>query len=106
MTPFGIYTWRKQWQPTPVLLSGKSHGQRSLEGYSPWGCEESDATERLHFHALEKEMATYSGTLVWEIPWTEEPSGLQSMGVTKVRQDLAAKPPKICPPPLGAALSL
>ena len=33
-----------------VLLPGKSHGQRSLEGCSPWGCEESDTTERLHFH--------------------------------------------------------
>ena len=41
---------RRQWQPTPVLLPGKSHGQRSLVGCSPWGCEESDTTERLHFH--------------------------------------------------------
>ena len=41
---------RWQWQPTPVLLPGKSHGQRSLEGCSPWGREESDTTERLHFH--------------------------------------------------------
>ena len=41
---------RRQWQPTPVLLPGKSHGQRSLVGFSPWGCEESDTTERLHFH--------------------------------------------------------
>ena len=30
--------WRRQWHPTPVLLPGKSHGQRSLEGCSPWGC--------------------------------------------------------------------
>ena len=36
--------------PTPVLSSGKSHGRRSLVGCSPWGCEESDMTERLHFH--------------------------------------------------------
>ena len=41
---------RRQWHPTPVLLPGKSHGQRSLVGFSPWGCEESDMTERLHFH--------------------------------------------------------
>ena len=34
-------------QPTPVLLPGESHGQRSLVGYSPWGCKESDTTERL-----------------------------------------------------------
>ena len=43
-------SWRRQWQPTPVLLPGKSHGRRSLVGCSPWGREESDTTERLHFH--------------------------------------------------------
>ena len=36
--------------PTPVLLPGKSHGRRSLVGCSPWGREESDTTEHLHFH--------------------------------------------------------
>ena len=36
--------------PTPVLLPGKSHGRRSLEGCSPWGRWGSDTTERLHFH--------------------------------------------------------
>ena len=41
---------RRWWHPTPVLLPGKSHWRRSLVGYSPWGCEESDTTERLHFH--------------------------------------------------------
>ena len=73
---------RRQWHPTPALLPGKSHGQRSLVGCSPWGCEESDTTERFHFHfyTLEKEMATHSSILAWEIPWTEEPGRLQSMG--------------------------
>ena len=41
---------RRQWQPTPVLSPGKSHGRRSLVGCSPWGCTESDTTQRLHFH--------------------------------------------------------
>ena len=41
--------WRRQWHPTPVLLPGKSHGQRSLVGCSPQGQEESDTTEQLHF---------------------------------------------------------
>jgi len=41
---------RRQWQPTPVFLPGKSHGQRSLVGCSPWGYKELDMTERLHFH--------------------------------------------------------
>ena len=37
--------WRKKWQLTPVFLPGKSHGQRSLVGYSPWGHKDSDMTE-------------------------------------------------------------
>ena len=37
--------WRRQWQPTPVLLPGESHGGRSLVGYSPWGRKESETTE-------------------------------------------------------------
>ena len=41
---------QRQWHPTPVLLPGESHGQRSLVGCSPWGCKESDTTEQLHFH--------------------------------------------------------
>ena len=41
---------RRQWHPTPILLPGKSHGQRSFVGCSPWGCKESDTTERLHIH--------------------------------------------------------
>ena len=45
----GKIPWRTKWQPTPVLLPGKSHGQRSPVGYSPWGRQESDTTERLHF---------------------------------------------------------
>ena len=44
--------WRRQWQPTPVILPGRSHGWRSLVGYSPCGRKESDTAERLHFHFL------------------------------------------------------
>ena len=44
------FLWRRQRHPTPVLLPGKSHGWRSLVGCSPWGHEESDTTEQLHFH--------------------------------------------------------
>ena len=39
-----------QWQPTPVLLPGKSHGRRGLVGCSPWGRQESDMTDQPHFH--------------------------------------------------------
>ena len=48
--PSKIKLWKRQWHPTPVLLPGKSHGRRSLVGCSPWCREESDTTERLHFH--------------------------------------------------------
>ena len=42
--------WRRQWHSTLALLPGKSHGRRRLVGCSPCGREESDTTERLHFH--------------------------------------------------------
>ena len=50
LTYIQISPWRRKWQPTPVFLSEKSHGQRSLAGYSPWGHKESDTTEQLHHH--------------------------------------------------------
>ena len=53
MTSLSLFTfmhWRRKWHPTPVLLPGKSHRQRSLVGCSPWGRWGSDTTERLHFH--------------------------------------------------------
>ena len=85
----------RQWYPTPVLLPGKSHGRKSLVGCSSWGRQESDTTERLHFHfllaslvaqrlkhlppmwdtwvrslgqedPLAKEMATHSSILAWK----------------------------------------
>ena len=37
--------WKRRWQPTPVFVSGKYHGQRSKADYSPWGCKESDTAE-------------------------------------------------------------
>ena len=41
----GRTPWKRAWQPILVFLPGESHGQRSLMGYSPWGCQESDTTE-------------------------------------------------------------
>ena len=48
----GKIPWRRKWQPTPVPLPGKSHGQKILVGYSPWGLKELDTTEQLHFLSL------------------------------------------------------
>ena len=42
--------WRRKWQPTPVFLPGEFHGQRSLAGYSPWGCKWWDTAEWLSTH--------------------------------------------------------
>ena len=74
---------RRQWHPTPVLLPGKSHGRRSLVGCSPQGHQESGTTERLHFHALEKEMATHSSVLAWRIPGTGSLVGCHLWGRTE-----------------------
>ena len=46
----GKIPWRQQWQPTPVFLPGKFHGQRSWAGYTPRGCKELDITEYTHIH--------------------------------------------------------
>ena len=75
-----------------ILSPGKSHGQRSLEGCSPWGVTEgqtrlSDFPFTFHFHAWEKEMATHSSVLAWRIPGTGEPGELLSMGSHRVGHD-------------------
>ena len=56
----GKIPWRKKWQPAPVFLPGKFHGQRSLVGHSPWGCKELNKTGQFsapthphtHIHTL------------------------------------------------------
>ena len=75
--------------PHSSTLAWKIPWTEGLVGCSPWGCEESDTTERLHFHfhALEKEMATHSSVLAWRIPGTGEPRGLPSMGSHRVIHD-------------------
>ena len=74
--------------PTPVLFPGKSHGWRTLVGYSPRSRYKSgDFTFTFHFYALEKEITTHSSVLAWRILGMEEPGGLPSMGLHRVRQD-------------------
>ena len=46
--------WRRKWQPTPVFLSEESHGQRSLAGYSPWGCKSWNYHHSLYNHPHNK----------------------------------------------------
>ena len=54
--------WRKKWQPTAVFFPGKSHGQRSLAGYSPWGCKESDTTQQLNSNNI---LTVQDNTELW-----------------------------------------
>ena len=53
-------SWTRKWQPTPVFSPGKSHGRRSLVGYSPWGHKELDTTEWLHFTSLNEKLLLFS----------------------------------------------
>ena len=50
----GKIPWRRKWHPTPVFLSGKPHGQRSLVGYSPWGLKNSDTTLHTYAHSTQQ----------------------------------------------------
>ena len=115
-TSLSLFTFmhgRRKWQPTPVFLPGKSHGWKSLVGYSPWGRKELDTTKWLtHTHKTIhgpiayrirakclsvtfkvcsdlKAMAPHSSIPAWKIPWTEEPGRPQSMGSLRVGHDWA-----------------
>ena len=73
----GIFCYRLPW-----WLSAKEPAcQFRRHGFDPW----------IRKIPLEKERATYSSILVWEMPWTEEPGGLSSWGHRRVRHDLATK---------------
>ena len=85
------FLWRRRWHPTPVLLPGKSNGQRSLVGCSPWGGEELDTTEQLHFHFSLSCIGEGNGNPLQfsclENPRDGEPGGLPSMGLHRVGHD-------------------
>ena len=82
-------SWSWKWQPTPVFLPGKLHGQRSLVGYSLWGRQESAMTEWLTLRVYVALYGTHSSALAWKIPRTEEPGRLQCMGSLRVGHDWA-----------------
>ena len=82
---------RRKWHPTPALLPGKSHGRRSLVGYSPWARKESDTTEELHFHFSLSCIGEGNGNSLQcsflENPGTVESCGLPPMGSHRVGHD-------------------
>ena len=87
----GSLLWRRQWQPTPVLLPGKFRDGGAwwaeVHGVAKSRTWLSDFSFPFHFHALEKEMATHSSVLAWRIPGTGKPDGLPSVGSRRVGHD-------------------
>ena len=85
------FSQRRRWHPTPVLLPGKFHGQKSLVGCILWGREESDMTERLQFHFSLSCIGEGNGNPLQcsclENPKDGEPGGLPSMGSHRVGHD-------------------
>ena len=65
------------------LVMDREAWRAAVHGVAKSWTQLSDFTFTFHFHALEKAMATHSSVLAWEIPWTEEPGGLLSMGLQK-----------------------
>ena len=84
---FTFLHWRRKWQPAPIFLLRESCGQRSLVGCSPWGREESDTTERLHFHFSLSRIRGGNGNPLQcsclENPGTGELGGLRLRGRTE-----------------------
>ena len=74
----GKISWRRKWQPTPVFLARKSHGQRSLAGYSPWGRKELDMTEWLSTHTSDLHFHKWTGPPLGIQPKREPNGHLQS----------------------------
>ena len=86
----GLLVFVREGKGNPLQYSCREnpHGQRSLVGCSPWGREESDTTEWLHFHFSLLCIGEGNGNpLAWRIPGTGVPGGLPSMGSHRVRHD-------------------
>ena len=89
--PVIMCRWEKAMAPYSISLAGKSHGWRSLVGWSPWGHEESDMTERLHFHFSLSCIGERNGNPLQcsclENPRDAGPSRLPSMWLHRVGHD-------------------
>ena len=83
-THSSTFAWKIPWAEEPGRP--QSMGLQRVGVAKSW-TQLSDFTFTFHFYALEKAMAPHWSTLAWQIPWTEEPSGLQSMGLLGVGHD-------------------
>ena len=83
--------WRRAWQPTPVFLPGDSHGQRSLEGCSPWGRRELGTMEQL----------SSSRTIQWPSAWRQ---GTLVLCVQTTQQLCTLRPPQVSASPTGSSV--
>ena len=85
--------WRRKWHHTPVLLPGKSHGRRSMIGYSPRGHKESDTTEWLHFTSLYRLQVAHPATEAsqWPLEYPLLPSVINGNSVmTLTKENMAS----------------
>ena len=73
--------WRRKWQPTPVFLPGEFHRQRSLVGFSPWGCKESDVTERLTPSLSCTEISLNFSSVAQSCPTLHDPMNCSTPGL-------------------------
>ena len=78
----GMISWRRKWRPTPVFLPGKSHGQRILAGYSPWG------HKRVRHDSLTKEKQSISRILALSVLSDHESWGTRFSNSTNSIRDI------------------
>ena len=92
--------WRRKWQPSPVFLPGKFHGQRSLVDYSPWGCKESDMSECTHTHTHTL-LCQAKWSTVGSCPWKTVSPHLRGFGkfYSSVSREVVVNTIKVCAGP-------
>ena len=100
----GKMPWRREWQATPVFLTGKPHGRRSLVGYGPWGHKESDTTERLNNNRKQQRWESGSGLKLLRLSMPRGPGQLLQSTLSLNLQHRCTQILFICP--FGASLHL
>ena len=92
----GKIPWRREWQPTPVFLPGESDGWRSLGGYSPWGCKDSDTTEQLSIAQQTVTSYGFMGSLMGMKEKTQCVAHNLARGLLEFAKSWGTKHPLLC----------